>query len=425
MGDKIVWIILIIFIIIFIWVLFQLRNYINTKSIEINNEDIEVIPNPYSEFIPYSEYEKYINSVNPFDLDLTDISDRELTAAEKCFLKILNSRPVENPGIAHYWYYRYGIKFEEILKLYFKKGLLGIQEINYLETCTIPVLKSILETKNLKKSGKKSELIERILKNFSESEIEKIECKKIYEYVLTDKGKDLIDNLPESISCDTELREACVNLILAHKENEAYKRVCEFEISAPLPRGLFIGMDDARNHWREELKKDWAGRKLSGSTEEEQVYSACSIYCEMMGQAYSKVNIVAKACGIEPNINLENWLYRERSSFLNLKEIEELKTSNIAKYRILSACDLKTCKKCAHMDGKIFNVLEAVIGYNLPPFCDRCRCGIAAYDSRFNTKDNLRRVRSNNGKSILVPFMDYKKWSRTYAPEKYIEYFKK
>jgi hypothetical protein len=60
------------------------------------------------------------------------------------------------------------------------------------------------------------------------------------------------------------------------------------------------------------------------------------------------------------------------------EELMELVDIKVAKYTVLSCGDGRVCEKCKKMDGKSFSVTKAVVGKNLPPFCDSCRCLIVA-----------------------------------------------
>lgn len=58
------------------------------------------------------------------------------------------------------------------------------------------------------------------------------------------------------------------------------------------------------------------------------------------------------------------------------KTLMEFADTEIAKYTISTCGDSRVCEKCKKMDGKSFSVAKAVVGKNLPPFCDCCRCVI-------------------------------------------------
>lgn len=56
------------------------------------------------------------------------------------------------------------------------------------------------------------------------------------------------------------------------------------------------------------------------------------------------------------------------------KTLIEFAEAKISKYTISTCGDCRVCEKCKKMDGKSFSVSKAVVGKNLPPFCDSCRC---------------------------------------------------
>lgn len=58
------------------------------------------------------------------------------------------------------------------------------------------------------------------------------------------------------------------------------------------------------------------------------------------------------------------------------KTLMEFTDTEITRYTISTCCDKRVCEKCKKMDGKSFSVAKAVVGKNLPPFCDSCRCVI-------------------------------------------------
>lgn len=58
------------------------------------------------------------------------------------------------------------------------------------------------------------------------------------------------------------------------------------------------------------------------------------------------------------------------------KTLMEFADAEITRYTISTCGDNRVCEKCKKMDGKSFSVAKAVVGKNLPPFCDNCRCVI-------------------------------------------------
>ena len=44
---------------------------------------------------------------------------------------------------------------------------------------------------------------------------------------------------------------------------------------------------------------------------------------------------------------------------------------NIGKYEFLATLDKRTCKDCGKLDGKVFNLKDAITGLNYPPLHPR------------------------------------------------------
>lgn len=120
--------------------------------------------------INYQRYSNEINNVNPLKLDLSTADMGTVSSAELLFLDYLDGMPINNPPIAQKWYYEYGLNYEETIKKLLAQGYLELSHSRDLSKCTVAKLKEILSQKNLPRSGRKAELIERIISNFTEEE---------------------------------------------------------------------------------------------------------------------------------------------------------------------------------------------------------------------------------------------------------------
>jgi hypothetical protein len=99
----------------------------------------------------------------------------------------------ENNKYQGFWWYRYGVKnVDEVLASLLKRNFLEIGDMkNTLEHKTVENLKNILKKHNLKISGKKVDLIQRLLDEIP-SNILDTECpQRVYQ--LTDLGKEEIN----------------------------------------------------------------------------------------------------------------------------------------------------------------------------------------------------------------------------------------
>lgn len=370
--------------------------------------------------IPYDEYDKYLAQINPHQFDLSSIIPRELNAIEKSFLKYMeHNKYVDSLYVARYWYYDYNLDVKNALMLFFKMNLLEISQYVDLNSYTVVDLKNILCKKNIPKTWKKQELIQKINNNFSEDELVSILGPIPFKYKLTHAGQEIIKNVPKSATPNYEFEDECIKLILNRDYNSAFMKICNFKLAAPLNSGL--GYD-----WCSAKKRRWNGMKLGFAFKNHKIYRACMIFCNMMGLSDRKIDIIYHRITGEDYVPPNKVFFPKQYVHYdaNKRELNDYKKSGIKQYRILSACDVRTCRKCAHMDSKVFNVHGAVIGINFPPFEYKCRCTtVAVLGDSLYTHNESRRVRDENGKSIVVPYMDYKEWSKKYAPQKYAEYF--
>lgn len=159
----------------------------NNKNIEINIKPTisiktDVINTPSEpEVIPV---EKRIKGMKPNDAGLYPHETLLLSYAPKYYVKG-NSYP-------GFWWYKYGIKdVDKSLKSLLDRGFLQIGSLrSAIEKETVTVLKGLLKANNLKVSGKKAELVQRLLDEVPEEKLKAVFTR--YTYELTDEGKDVL-----------------------------------------------------------------------------------------------------------------------------------------------------------------------------------------------------------------------------------------
>ena len=54
--------------------------------------------------------------------------------------------------------------------------------------------------------------------------------------------------------------------------------------------------------------------------------------------------------------------------------LNDCKSIGAKKYKVDTCGDSRVCSACEAQDGKEYNVKDAVVGKNAPPFCEECRC---------------------------------------------------
>ncbi len=351
----------------------------NIKTIEKGSIDItlkRIEPPKHSDTIPYGKYDEYLKSLTPDNLNIEQAIPRELTSTEKYLLKALDDASVMRLYVARYWYYTYNIDLKASLELFLKMNLLEMRYDFLLENLKVQELKEILLSKGLNKSGKKQDLINRILDNFSKEELYKLSIKEIYHYKLTDSGKKITDELCRSATYNLELEDACISLILQEKYNDAYAKVCKFRSSSPIPSGL-------NYDWNAACQRGWNKRILDKTSEKSKMYSACTIFCEMMGEAFAKADILYKRLTNETYVLTPEEakaipVSQYRFYHSNKNELISYRQAGIEYYQILAVNDAKTCEKCKRKHNKIYPVKSARIGVNMPPFEYDCRCTTTA-----------------------------------------------
>lgn len=111
-------------------------------------------------------------------------------------------------------------------------------------------------------------------------------------------------------------------------------------------------------------------------------------------------------------ITAEEALSNSSSTYID--DLQGYKEDGVEKYQILATLDDNTCSICGKMDGKIFNVCEAVIGKNVPPFHSNCRCTTVPYYDDTDLAYQTRVARNpETGKTYEVPAdMTYEEWRK-------------
>lgn len=122
--------------------------------------------------------------------------------------------------------------------------------------------------------------------------------------------------------------------------------------------------------------------------------------------------------------NATRLIRTETSYFANESEMLAYEELDIDKYRFIATLDKVTCKHCAELDNRVFNVKDRKTGKNYPPIHPNDRCTtVAEFDDKV-LEGLTRRARDENGKPILVPQdMTYENWSMQYVPEQYKKYY--
>ena len=102
----------------------------------------------------------------------------------------------------------------------------------------------------------------------------------------------------------------------------------------------------------------------------------------------------------------------------NKAEIEAYEEMGIKKFKYLAVLDSRTSEICRDMDGKIFDVKDAVQGENTPPLHPNCRSTIVPYISK-EYEPEIRIARDpETGKNYYIENMNYREWEKEYVNNK-------
>ncbi|EGT4721667.1 SAP domain protein [Clostridioides difficile 824] len=254
-------------------------------------------------------YDIHTNSINKFNPqnNILETDTKPLTSIEKSFLKYIIGENIYEPYIATYWTYEYNINYSYLISKFFNMDYLKIS--NYIEDLTkltVSELKEILKSNNIKSTGKKAELIERIEKEISRKDLSNFFNSSNKYYALTDKGKELLKDVRKSVTKNTDLEDQCLELIYIDKYEEAYDLICKYESSKNIQRGININWE---NHKITPMKIESykAIKELDINLKDtllDNIIKSSYILCDMLGNN-SKTSILVKRLAGEKIDNIE------------------------------------------------------------------------------------------------------------------------
>ena len=330
----------------------------------------------------YEQHQKKYVGWNPLT-DLIETDSNPLNSVEISFLDYIDTKKVRELSLPGYWTYEYNLDFKYVISKLINNGYMIVSSVPEFDRLKVDELKDILRKHNLKVSGKKADLIQRIEENITSEQLSQHfdSFGELY-YKTTPLGKELIKSLPISATKDIEFEDECLALIEKSDYYGAYKLVCERESKKPLKRGINID-------WERELK-----RGLPPHTRNLYVKLEDIPIPEIPSEALKAAKMTVIFCHmlrVVPNPKLFNRITRNRyqndatvflnrieHEFLKLQadqEIVELKAQfPNQRYEILLAQDELVCGTCLKFSKKRLPISKAKVGVNFPPFHQGCRC---------------------------------------------------
>lgn len=119
---------------------------------------------------------------------------------------------------------------------------------------------------------------------------------------------------------------------------------------------------------------DWTERITRKKEEMAQTLMDVFSQAIIQGKSISKTEKVLKERFAMGERQAERIVRTETSHIYNRCSLEKYREAGLTQYQVLTAHDSRVCDQDSEMDGKIFNIDEAVVGVNLPPFHPNCRC---------------------------------------------------
>lgn len=164
--------------------------YLN-KPINVMDDDKEKRDAEYE--IVKKEHDRLINSIHV--PEIISPCDVELTPTEKVFLWYINGKPTNKPNIAVYWFIEYGVHdYQACIQKLFDGGYLTTASPkDSLSKLTIQQLGNILDDYALPKTGKKVDMVQRIIDTIPEDAINSI-YKDFLRFSYTMKGHQTVNN---------------------------------------------------------------------------------------------------------------------------------------------------------------------------------------------------------------------------------------
>ncbi len=294
------------------------------------------------------------------------------------------------------------IDIDEFVIILQKLHLLKIAPIEIgLNFIGVAKLKNILKKSKLKVSGKKGELIERILKNLTEEDIRNFDEYQDY-YTLTNEGNAMLKDFEQK---QKEILESIIDTILMKDFKKAYDMICKIKNSKP---NLYENINIAKELL---TNQNLYSEQLDNSTNK--VTTAILIYLTATGNSSAEEQkLLFEAYNIK-EIDAVTKYEADiiRSKFIINNYSKELECEY---YEYNATFDINTCPICGKLDGKKIKLNKAKIGVNCPPMHIGCRCDISPvykHDTSLSSKWCRNPL---TGKSETTSCKTYSEWRKQY-----------
>ncbi len=286
---------------------------------------------------------------------------KTLSIGEIEFLEYLSNHDTDITTFSKHFSYQYNLNYKNTVNLLLKNDYINVGSAKEsLVVNKVQDLKAFLKSKELSVSGKKDDLIQRILEQTTDYDT--YFPKRIF--VLTEKGEDVIQKYKTAVINDLKKKVSDSMFYIRKEQFEPLVPMFKSEGNKNNPISLGYDKDSIIN----DATAINEYRKMGHDSDRELIICIASVLCHYNnsnGRLFEELgchNVSKSEISIACN------------SIRSLRTIAEWKKSDIKKYEIFTCHDERVCKKCKKHEGKKYLVSKAVLGKNIPPFCEECRC---------------------------------------------------
>lgn len=275
---------------------------------------------------------------------------------------------------------------------------------------------SLLESTNIDSYAKLLEMVK--LKKFPQELIDYLSSpgqKLKFERLLNTKN-----NIETAIGKLSDTQNVITtNALKEIAKDSYYKSIYEVQ--------KHTGLGFSFNEWDEELFSKLARKKWSGENYSTRIWNNRDKLAEIIkgeimqgfiaGKTQDEMyDVIINEFAVS-NSNARRLIRTESCYASNEMEMQSYSECDIEKYIFVATLDLRTSDICASLDGKVFDVKDAMPGKNMPPMHPWCRSTTIEYVDDETLKSMKRRARDLvTGKNITVPAnMTYAEWHKKFV----------
>jgi hypothetical protein len=269
-------------------------------------------------------------------------------------------RPTQLSELSHSWNEVLGSRVSDTIDRFIKEGIIVPSSLSTkIEVkLTVTELKRILKTKGLNLSGKKANLISRLIDHDGAALREKAQTWKIYE--CSENGRTLASQFETSMEAEkTETEKQVVSLLTDGKFQEAVMTVASFESKQVFPRRYDLNWENYSPISDTEklylIFSTWP--KLLSNVPEELVHPLRigAAMLELFGEHDSEnrcIDSSVQGTHLEATTAMRMIGYHAS----HVHSITQFKKMGATRVRILGGDDEESCPQCAAMNGKSFPI---------------------------------------------------------------------